>query len=270
MKASVIITNYNHADTLARAVSSVHNQKTNFPFEIIIADDGSDDDSVHQIVKILNARPTHTNRVYIMTPSTHVGMMKNYIRSIKVCTGDYIAFCDSDDYWIDMNKLQHQVDFMDALPHCLASYSGLKICNNAGKELSIVDNLPFKVSYDKMLCGACIPSPTVMVDRVLCRDIVEQDDYSVFHYWDYPLFLYFALFTDFWKFTPSITAVYTKQIESCTQTESRSRRWKYIWETFKIKLFFINNYNCEFNVKLFIAYRLLRDVYSIIFKRWNK
>jgi len=273
MKASVIITNYNHTDTIVRAVKSVQDQVTNFPFEIIIADDGSEDDSMNQIVRILNNRTTTTKHAYIITVNTHVGMMGNYIRALKSSTGEYIAFCDSDDYWVDTYKLQNQVDFLEKNKNYCGCYSNLAIDEtNRGGENSIllIKDYPELITFDKLLCGACIPSPTIMIDGDLCRHIIEQDDYAKFYYWDYPLYLFIALFSDFKRYTEVVTAVFTKQIESHTQTVFRGKRWKYILGTLKIKLFFIRFYSCKFSTLLFVMYRFIRDIYSVIFKRWNK
>jgi glycosyltransferase involved in cell wall biosynthesis len=44
---SVIMTSYNNGDKLQRAIKSVESQKTTFPVEILIIDDGSKDGSLN-------------------------------------------------------------------------------------------------------------------------------------------------------------------------------------------------------------------------------
>ena len=45
-----------------------------------------------------------------------MGITKNIKRCFDACTGDYIAFCESDDYWSDVYKLQKQLEFMRGHP----------------------------------------------------------------------------------------------------------------------------------------------------------
>jgi glycosyltransferase involved in cell wall biosynthesis len=43
-------------------------------------------------------------------------MCENFLDTIRECRGEYIAFCDGDDYWIKKTKLTDQVNFLDSFP----------------------------------------------------------------------------------------------------------------------------------------------------------
>ena len=103
---------YKHEKYLKQAIESVLNQKTNFDFELIIANDNSPDNSNSIIKEIRN---THVNgfRINYLNNNTNMGMMPNFVNALKKCNGQYIALCEGDDYWIDEYKLQKQVDFLD-------------------------------------------------------------------------------------------------------------------------------------------------------------
>lgn len=115
---SVSVTTYNMEAYVGEMLDSVLLQKTSFPFEIVISDDGSEDGTC-EVVK--QYQKEHDNIRLINTG--HIGKMPNFIRSLQECKGKYIAICDGDDYWIDENKLQMQFEFMEAHPDFVACWT---------------------------------------------------------------------------------------------------------------------------------------------------
>jgi glycosyltransferase involved in cell wall biosynthesis len=102
---------YNHENYISKAIESVLMQKTLFPIELIISDDCSSDNT-HNIIK----EYTKKNPTIIRdnSPRKNLGIMSNFIKTLKTCSGKYIALCEGDDYWTDPYKLQKQVDFLEA------------------------------------------------------------------------------------------------------------------------------------------------------------
>lgn len=112
---SVLCTAYNHEAYIRDALESFLAQKTDFPFEIIVNDDASPDGTAAiikeyaarypQITAFCQSKNLYSQNINIedtvMLPASH---------------GKYIAFCEGDDYWSDPEKLQRQVDFMEAHP----------------------------------------------------------------------------------------------------------------------------------------------------------
>ena len=45
-------------------------------------------------------------------------MIINFIRCFEACNGQYIDFCEGDDFWISPDKLQRQVDLMSKFSDC--------------------------------------------------------------------------------------------------------------------------------------------------------
>ena len=89
MKLSVIIPCYNAGSYLPQAVSSIRNQKTDFPLtaEIIVIDDGSTDGCVDKL----------QGSDIIILYQNHQGSAKARNYGIKEATGDYVLFLDADD-----------------------------------------------------------------------------------------------------------------------------------------------------------------------------
>src|ERR1700739_3316319 len=100
-KVSVIIPTYNRQNTLLRAVKSVL-QQTYTVHEILICDDGSDDDSKKIITELKSEKIKWLDCGKNGMPS----IPRN--KGIQYSTGDWIAFLDSDDEWLP-NKTETQL-----------------------------------------------------------------------------------------------------------------------------------------------------------------
>ncbi len=107
---SVAITSYNHAALLPKALDSVLVQHTNFPFEIVIGDDCSTDDTV-AIAREYQSK--HPELIRIVARGTNVGTQRNYYDLFEQCRGKYIAWLDADDYWTDPAKLSLQAEVLE-------------------------------------------------------------------------------------------------------------------------------------------------------------
>lgn len=110
-KVSVVMITYNHGTYLAEAIKGVLAQDCNFEVELIIADDCSLDNPQ----SIVESFADNKNYKWIKYSrhSSNKGMMANFIWALQQSTGKYIAVCEGDDYWTDVDKLQRQVDFLE-------------------------------------------------------------------------------------------------------------------------------------------------------------
>ena len=93
---SVCVASYNHAEFLPGMLDSVLNQSFR-EFEIIIADDGSTDDSVAVLEDYSNA---HDNLSIVFHPGrVNRGISATTNLAVSYARGKYIAFIGSDDMW---------------------------------------------------------------------------------------------------------------------------------------------------------------------------
>lgn len=90
IRFSVVIPSHNRSAWLVAALESVFAQ-TEPAFEIIVADDGSTDDTPDVLRK-------YEGRVKVLT-QRNAGPSAARNLGIAAATGDYIAFLDSDDLW---------------------------------------------------------------------------------------------------------------------------------------------------------------------------
>ena len=129
MKVSVCMITYNHEKYLKKAIEAVLMQKTNFDFELVIANDNSPDKTTLIVEDCINSHP-NGNKIKFLNNSTNVGMMPNFINALENCTGEYIALCDGDDYWTDENKLQKQIAILDKNNDLAICFHPVNIDNN--------------------------------------------------------------------------------------------------------------------------------------------
>ena len=176
MKVSIICTNYNKGDWVREAIDSFLNQKTNFDFEIIIIDDASTDHSYEIIQEYQNKFP---EKVRTFRNEVNLGITKTWKKICREAKGQYIARCDSDDFWIDPLKLQKQVDLLDASIDSLWSNTEFDMVDLDGnliqKNAFANKALPLIDSYEEMLVmkGMTMAS-TWLVDTALMQDVSAQ------------------------------------------------------------------------------------------------
>ena len=176
MKVSIICTNYNKGDWVREAIDSFLNQKTNFDFEIIIIDDASTDHSYEIIQEYQNKFP---EKVRTFRNEVNLGITKTWKKICREAEGQYIARCDSDDFWIDPLKLQKQVDLLDASIDSLWSNTEFDMVDLDGnliqKNAFANKALPLIDSYEEMLImkGMTMAS-TWLVDTALMQDVSAQ------------------------------------------------------------------------------------------------
>lgn len=103
---SIIMSTYNNALYIEKAIQSVLSQTYN-NFEFIIINDCSSDNTSQIVNKISDPRI-----VYIENKE-NLGLIENLNTGISFAKGKYIARIDSDDYWIDPDKLKKQVFFLE-------------------------------------------------------------------------------------------------------------------------------------------------------------
>lgn len=112
VKISVGVITYNQEATIRQTLDSILAQKGDFDLELVIGEDCSTDNT-RAICEEYTVH--HTTYTVILLPSQkNLGIMANFARVMRACTGDYVGICAGDDYWCDEQKLQKQLDYFKA------------------------------------------------------------------------------------------------------------------------------------------------------------
>jgi len=171
---SIITPTYNSARFIEETISSVLAQ-TYRNWEMIIFDDGSTDNSV----TIIDRQIQKDSRIKLFRCEKNKGVTYARNKAIELATGEFIAFLDSDDLWME-SKLQQQLTFMQKNNYDF-SYTQYCIIDEKGSNVSRWLPKTKKVNYKDMLKTCSIGCLTVILrkesfidldfpDSKLCQD----------------------------------------------------------------------------------------------------
>lgn len=134
MKISVALCTYNGADFLSDQLQSIIAQSRP-PDEIVVCDDGSTDETQTILKQFAAASPVP---VSLHCNENNLGSVKNFEKTISLCTGDVIALSDQDDVW-RVDKLQLIEDEFRKAPKAGLVFSDAEIVdenlNSLGKRM---------------------------------------------------------------------------------------------------------------------------------------
>jgi glycosyltransferase involved in cell wall biosynthesis len=129
MKLSVAMITYNQERFIGQAIESVLAQKVNFDYEIVIGEDCSTD-GTRAIVTDFSRR--YPGRIVPLLRERNLGGPQNFLGTLAACRGQYLAVLEGDDYWTSVDKLQMQVDFLDAHPDRVSCCHRVKFLYETG------------------------------------------------------------------------------------------------------------------------------------------
>lgn len=117
VKVSVQCITYNHEKYIRKALDGFVMQKTDFKFEVIVHDDASTDKTA-DIIREYAEKYDFIKPIYQQENQYSQGIPFTIKYIYPMFKGEYIAFCEGDDYWTDSNKLQILYDYMVSNPEC--------------------------------------------------------------------------------------------------------------------------------------------------------
>jgi glycosyltransferase involved in cell wall biosynthesis len=173
---SVIIAVYNDAKRLPRSVESVKAQSVS-DWEIVIADDGSTDDSL----TVANQLASEDPRVRVV-PIAHGGVARARNAAARVARGKWLAIQDSDDY-SHPDRLERQVAVAERYPSVGVVGSFGQRVSSSGRRLGVVPQGPTTIDAFRMLR---LTTPTYVINgtALIRRDLFVEvggypEDYVV-------------------------------------------------------------------------------------------
>ena len=200
---------YNQENLIGQTIESIMLQETNFSYQLVIGEDFSCD-STRQICE--NFAGKYSDKVKLLPSDKRLGLINNFMRTIKECDGKYIAVCDGDDYWIDPYKLQKQYDFMESHPDYAVVYTGIRNLYPSGefrdKEWS---DIKFPRYFEELIFANFIPSVTAFYRNINTEE--KWPEWIIdFPYGDWPVYLWLTRKGEKIGYLDEITGVYRKEI----------------------------------------------------------
>ena len=142
MKISVALCTYNGEKFIKEQLESILNQTVSVD-EIIICDDNSKDKTVSICQEILS----ESGKEYkIIVNEASLGVAENFLKALKLTTGDYVFTCVQDDVW-NQNKVEIFVSEAEK-SNCLIYFSNGELVDSDNHSLnkSLWDSINFKFS----------------------------------------------------------------------------------------------------------------------------
>lgn len=171
---SIICSTYNHGLYISQCLDGFLMQKTNFPFEILIHDDASTDNTPDIIREYEHNQPQVIRPIY---QKENKYSKKEDIFAKYQCSrvrGKYIAICEGDDYWIDPLKLQKQIDFLENNPDYGMIYTTSKVYNQKeGKIEEEIIGREFN-GYIELLSRKLYSNSYILHTQCLSNGVLER------------------------------------------------------------------------------------------------
>lgn len=132
MKLSICCITYNHAYYISRTIDSFLQQQIDFDYEIIISDDASTD-GTQKIIQYYQIR--HAGLIKVIYNQNNIGVWENFTQCLLAAQGEYISYCDGDDYFIYPTKIKEQVEALEQNESCSFSFHHVDLVDENGNFL---------------------------------------------------------------------------------------------------------------------------------------
>lgn len=275
---SVCIVTYNQASYIRDSIDSVLNQKTDFPFEICIGEDDSND-GTREICKEYAEKYPDRIRLFLRSREDVIYCQGyptgqfNMTETMKACRGKYVAICEGDDYWQNPEKLNKQVCFMETHPEYVMCHSDYDYQNQ-------VDGYAINNFWESMHHRHELEegiAPLILSEEYIIRFVTALmkkehmlsvlDEYAEdfgkerFRMTDSPMFFHLARKGKI-KYFPESMAVYRRVTGSATAMNSFVSRYSYIKNAYFFTTSFSERFDCA-DVRPIIERKYLNQLVSL-------
>lgn len=173
---SIITPAFNASSFIVKTITSAIGQ-TYQDWEMIITDDCSSD-RTREIVAFFAAKDS---RIKLISQNQNLGPAMARNSALEKARGRFIAFLDSDDWWLP-EKLDHQLAFMADRRKAI-SYTQFRRVDQKGENEGRLIEVPRKLAYRQLLGNTAIATSTAIVDRTQTGDFrmvkTYYDDFAL-------------------------------------------------------------------------------------------
>lgn len=168
---SIIIPVYNASSTIDKTIESALRQSY-YNIEIILIDDCSTDNSFN----IIKNNSDNDKRIKVYRNEINLGVANTRNLGIKLASGEFIAFLDSDDIW-KRDKLEKQIRYIKK-KNADICYTSYEMTNSRGTDLEIY-KVPNNINYKGLLKENVICCSSVLIKSEILKG--NQFNSEFFH-----------------------------------------------------------------------------------------
>lgn len=224
---SIIMPCYNGEKTISKSIKSILNQ-TYSNFELIIVNDDSND----KTSEVLREFTSQNIKLIVQNNKFNLGVAKSRNKAIKVASGDFIAFCDSDDFW-EKNKLANQVKLLERYDVVCSNYNLIDEESNLIKHVIESEIITFK----KMLNSNKIPNSSGIYNSKKLGKFYQKN----IRHEDYLMWLQIIQKAKIGYRIQDCLMSYTVSTNNLTSNKFKSLKWTFSIYYNELKLGFFNS-----------------------------
>ena len=180
---SVICNAYNHGLYIRQALDGIVMQKTSFPFEVLVHDDASTDNTADIIREYEKKYPELIKPIYQTENQYSQHIIIGKIYQYPRAKGRYFAFCEGDDFWTDPNKLQKQVEALEAHPEVdMCAHASTFLYPNGRERVLCTFSKPTIIPTERIIQygGLAISTCSIMF-----RKEIRDQGWRFYEFWSY-------------------------------------------------------------------------------------
>jgi len=238
---SVVITAYNQEEYIVQALDSIIDQKHNYPYEIIAADDFSTDNT-RQV--LLEYKEKYPDIIKLLLNETNIGLIENYFNALGYCSGKYIMQLADDDYWLP-GTVTLQIPFMEEHPDVGMCYGRMQYWYEEEKKFGEIAGSE-TVTVSELMKSNDIPANAICIRNELVKNYIQEIN-PVEKKWyceDYPMWFWVAYNSKI-HFMDTLIAIYRIRKESIAHTQNKEKELMIYSHLIDIRKFYSNLYNIQ-------------------------
>ncbi len=218
---SIIMPAYNDERYIAQAIKSVQDQ-SHAAWELVIINDGSKDTTL----QIISDAAAQDKRIVLVNHDYNEGLVSSLNDGLACSQNELIARLDSDDYWVDSEKLSKQIAFLENNPdHALVGTRGLAVSETNDRLFDLVFPETDTAIRQEILRHNCFIHSSVLFRKHVILGLGGYSGNANFTE-DYELWLKVGLRHKF-AVLKDITVHYRINTQGLTQTRTIAR-----WQSF--------------------------------------
>lgn len=183
MNVSVFVPSYNHAPFVEQTLRSIFAQ-TYAPEKLIVIDDGSKDESVEIIKRVLRSCPFD----YEFIRRENRGLCATLNEGFAKTETEFFAYLSSDDVWLP-DFLERRVKLLDSRPEAVLAFGHAFLIDEENRIIDSTENWTDYVDGDmlSLLLRGIVPASASVVYRRAALEKYSWNENSILE--DYELYL---------------------------------------------------------------------------------